>query len=507
MSVMKKATAWLGRIRRRGRESEAPREPRPTRAKWRSIAIGGGLLGLAAAGLVYYAAVHAPAQTGDEAALQTATVRQGSLVISASGAGTLIARDEVDLGFQTAGEVTSVLVEVGDHVERGQVLATVDDTDAKLQVVQARRALQELTSAAAIATAKADIATAQSDLDAAIGHLSYIISPPVYHWENEIEAREALVEEAQAAAAASPNDAELQAALRAAEDALASAKQSLGGAQYSYEHSYLKNNFTVMRRDRSGQIVKYIAEPSDADILAARAAVAEATASLAEAGAYQAALTGEEIPDNSTGANLTALEQARLDLETAEDDLQGTSIVAAFSGTVMSVAVAAGDTATLGTAVITVADLDHPYLEVFLDESDWSIIEVDAPAEVTFDIQPDEAFEGRVTQVDPALYSEGSSSVVRAYVELVGVDEPGLSLPLGTAASVEVIGARAEDAVLVPVEALHKTESGRYAVFVLEDGKPRLRVVEIGIEDLLYAEVTSGLEAGETVTTGIVETQ
>jgi len=44
-------------------------------------------------------------------------------------------------------------------------------------------------------------------------------------------------------------------------------------------------------------------------------------------------------------------------------------------------------------------------------------------------------------------------------------------------------------------------------VFVVEDGKPRLRVIEVGIKDLLYAEVKSGLEAGELVTTGITETQ
>ncbi len=58
-----------------------------------------------------------------------------------------------------------------------------------------------------------------------------------------------------------------------------------------------------------------------------------------------------------------------------------------------------------------------------------------------------------------------------------------------------------------PIEALHKTDSGTYTVFVMENGAPKLRVVEIGIQDLLYAQVTSGLEAGEVVTTGITETQ
>ena len=45
------------------------------------------------------------------------------------------------------------------------------------------------------------------------------------------------------------------------------------------------------------------------------------------------------------------------------------------------------------------------------------------------------------------------------------------------------------------------------AVFVMEDGEPKLQVVEIGLVDFTSAEILSGLEAGEIVTTGIVETE
>jgi hypothetical protein len=70
-----------------------------------------------------------------------------------------------------------------------------------------------------------------------------------------------------------------------------------------------------------------------------------------------------------------------------------------------------------------------------------------------------------------------------------------------------VIGGRTEDAVLVPVEALREISPGEYTVFVMEDGEPRLCVVTVGIMDFTSAEITSGLEAGEVVTTGIVETE
>jgi multidrug efflux pump subunit AcrA (membrane-fusion protein) len=82
-----------------------------------------------------------------------------------------------------------------------------------------------------------------------------------------------------------------------------------------------------------------------------------------------------------------------------------------------------------------------------------------------------------------------------------------LSLPVGLNASVDIIGGRAENAVLVPVEALRELGPEEYAVFVVEDGEPTLRIVEVGLIDFVSAEIISGLDAGEIVTTGIVETE
>lgn len=477
----------------------------PRRVLW----VAGVLLLVGAGAFGYYMLVYLPSQTSEEPALQTATVRQGELVISASGSGTLIARDEVNLGFQTAGEVTDVLVRVGDSVKKGDVLAKVDDEDARIQLAQAKRALQELTSAASIATAQGDIATAQTDLDDAIGHLAYLISPNVYHWENELATRQQALADAETKAAASPDDMDAKAAMDTTQEAVTYAQRNLAGAQYSYEHTYIKNNFTVTAyiSRKTGKVEKFVEQPSDAEILAARADVAQAQATLSEANYYYAALTGGDVPEDATGSSLTALEQAKIDVDTAQAALDGTTIVATISGTVMSVDATVGDTVKSGTTLITVSDLSSPYLEVYLDESDWAMIKTDAEADITFDILPDNIYKGKVTQVDPGLYTENTSSVVRAYVEMTGDEANSLNLPLGTAAAVEVIGARAENAILVPVEALHKTESGTYAVFVMENGVPKLRVVEIGIQDQLYAQVTSGLQAGEVVTTGITETK
>ena len=78
---------------------------------------------------------------------------------------------------------------------------------------------------------------------------------------------------------------------------------------------------------------------------------------------------------------------------------------------------------------------------------------------------------------------------------------------MGVEAAVDVISGQATNAVLIPVEALHQLSDGSYTVFVMENNQPVLRSVEVGLQDGTYAEIKSGLKAGEVVTTGVVETK
>ena len=80
-------------------------------------------------------------------------------------------------------------------------------------------------------------------------------------------------------------------------------------------------------------------------------------------------------------------------------------------------------------------------------------------------------------------------------------------MPIGSNAAVDVIAADVVQAILVPVEALREITPGNYAVFVIENGEPVLRMIEVGIIDITYAEVISGLEIGELVSTGIIEVE
>ena len=128
--------------------------------------------------------------------------------------------------------------------------------------------------------------------------------------------------------------------------------------------------------------------------------------------------------------------------------------------------------------------------------------------EVVFDALPDDAYIGHIILVDPTLQTISNVNAVTVWAQLdpVSFAKPQ-DLPVGLTASVEIIGGRTTDAVLVPVEALRQISPGEYSVFVMENGEPKLRLVTVGLMDYTSAEIVNGLEAGEIVTTGIVETK
>jgi RND family efflux transporter MFP subunit len=233
--------------------------------------------------------------------------------------------------------------------------------------------------------------------------------------------------------------------------------------------------------------------PDEDEIKVAETAVRQAEL------AYQQALLNQE-------ADQISLEQARLNVESAQQALADTELIAPIDGTVMTIASSVGEQVSSG--FITLADLAQPMLEIYLDETDLDKIGVDYEVEVYFDALPDDVFTGHVVQVDPQLSVVSNVTTVRALVQLdTDSFAKPQNLPVGMNATVDVIGGRADNALLVPVEALRELSTDEYAVFVMENSEPVLRFVEVGIMDFTYAEILSGLEQGETVTTGIVETE
>ena len=420
---------------------------------WVIVAACAAVAAVAGGGGYWYWQSRQAADTAASAAtVQTATVRRGSIVLSASGTGTLTPRAEATFGFNASGQVAELSVKVGDLVEAGQLLAKLDDTSAQLASTQAKRALDELFTSAAIYQAKLDVANDDVAAQAARDALAYLISPNVLYWEEQVEKAQAELDAAKTAAQTTPT-VDAAARVAAAEKALKNAQTGLRIAQSYYKETYLPDHFTysyIQGRNRLWTIVP----PSPAEIASARAAYALAQQTLKEDQDYLTALTTGVIPEGATGAKITALEEAQQAVATAQDNLDATHLVAPIAGTITTLGFGLGDQVG-SSSTITIQDLAQPYtVELYLDESDWSNIQVGYPVEVVFDILPDVTLKGNITRVDPALTSEAGSLYIHAVVLLT--DRLPGSLPAGTGATVDVIGGQREDAVLVPVEALRE---------------------------------------------------
>jgi multidrug resistance efflux pump len=102
-----------------------------------------------------------------------------------------------------------------------------------------------------------------------------------------------------------------------------------------------------------------------------------------------------------------ALAQAKVDasqaaLEQAQETQSVLELTAPMDGTVLDISGVVGE--NIGTGgIITLADLENPVLEVYLDESDLNNVGVGYEIEVVFDALPDQTFTGHILSVNPSL--------------------------------------------------------------------------------------------------------
>ena len=468
------------------------------------------ILVVAGGSYYYFASASQPAQEEGESEVQTTTARQGSLEITATGTGNLIAGEEVDLSFSSDGVIESINVRVGDEVKAGDVLASLEQgesleslelgvTSAELSILTARQALEDIYANAPMKTAEAQRTLAEA-MDG--------LNDAEYHWQVQQEGYRASGD-----------------TIAAAEANLVLAESQVDRAQKEYNkvasrpdddptRALALSNLVAAKNQRDSVLRKlnwYTGNPTEVDQMLLDADVAIAQAALDEAQRVWDILQSGPDPDEvalaeAQLANAQAqLTKAQNDLEEGTDALKDISLVAPMGGTVLAVNNQAGETAQ-GT-VITLGDLSQPYLEIFLDETDLDKLGLGYEVDAIFDSLPDDTFHGTVVQIDPTLYSAQGVSAIRALVQMDETEFAQVqTLPIGLSAAVDVVSARAENAVLVPIEALREISEGQYAVFVMQNGEPKLRMVDVGLMDFTFAEITSGLEPGEEVTTGIVET-
>jgi len=455
------------------------------KAFWISVII---VLVLAAGGgYACYTYVYLPGQEPPAPAITTAQVRRGDLVISVSGSGALSPASESNLRFETGGYtggyLDEVLVKVGDRVQEGDVLARLKTDDLELAVAEAeikvRKAQLDLTDASEEVT-HAELADARAALQSAQAALA--VAKYTYD---------------------TAQNSDLDAAVRA----------HLIEFQWSVDqYRKLENGHNVSQDRLEDAQGKWASAEADLNIALREADMEQLDAwnqvDQAQNRVYQAQKNLELLQSGPTTSTVMQAElklnQATLALDNARAALEAAELRAPFDGAVVDVTAIPGE--YVGTApIITLADLGAPLLQFWVEESDMSGVAAGYRVEVIFEALPDETFTGEVIRVDPALVTVGNTLAVQAWARLDLSSHPA-NLLGGMNAEVEVISAESRDALLAPVQALRELGAGQYAVLVVQpDGEMVLRPVEVGLQNLVYAEIISGLESGETVSTGVQE--
>lgn len=493
-------------------------------------------------------------QGSDDAAIQQTVARQGSLTVSVSGSGELIPTGSSELSFSERGTLVELNVDVGDMVQAGDILAQLqidqtpaelaaNITNAELEVVfaqqsldklyenkqiEAAQALSELEDAQQaldelkdlnleIAVAQLEVAQAKNAIADAEMQLYILNSSPTQEAvdiaysnllfeQKDLEEIEAQVAQIENKIKSAPNNIvrdRLKSQLMNLELSLINQKIEYENALYKYntmndpadpiDLSVAEAQLSTAQaqlHDALENLEEIQAGPKTFDIAMAEANVAEAQAEWdrIEAGPdpHEIALAEAEL--NKAQAKLNLVSQTQLVLE----------LVAPIDGIVASINAAVGDRIN-NAPVLTLADINQLQVEVYIDEFDSGIVQVGHPVEVVFDALPEKTFNGQIVIIDPGLESTGNTQVLQAIAQLDAISTIEKTLPIGLNAAVGIIVGQVENAVLLPLEALHLQSDSSYFVYVVNDEDIEIRPVEVGLMDLTSIEIISGLQPGERV--------
>lgn len=440
----------------------------------------------------------------EEKSYTTSVIGTGDIQISAFGSGNLIPAKEVELEFEYGGVIDQILVETGDYVVEGDLLAALESAELEESLQKAEEDLRELTSDAAVAAATLEMAEAKKDVLTAESTLSFYLSPYVY--KAEIRLRDAQDEllSAMDEAENNPSDDAEQRVVEA-QETVEHAELSLALNWETYYEEYVPDFFNFPWRDRFGFWHDYYDPPSELEVAEVWSELAAAEARVEEAESFLAALTEDMIPDDAYGSQLVKLEDAMIAVSEAEEKLEAARLVSPIDGVVIEISKDEGDQVGAGTLLMTVAQLDPPTLEASFDEGDWALVKEGNPVEVVFDALDEKTYYGEIVFVNPSLQTSQNSTVVSTLVELDLSETGWSSLPLSSAASIEVIAGETTDAVLLPIEGLQESSGSQGTVLVESGGEFTSRDVKLGLRDVLFVEVLDGLSAGEVVLIGELE--
>jgi HlyD family secretion protein len=162
---------------------------------------------------------------------------------------------------------------------------------------------------------------------------------------------------------------------------------------------------------------------------------------------------------------------------------------------------------------MTIADLSVMEVEVEVDETDVVGVRLGQPAEVRVDAFPEKSIKGTVTEVgSSALEKLTVAEESRDFKVVITLEDPPENLKPGLSASADIITAKKDDVLAIPISSLVlKEKEGENAadeseqeegVYIVQENRVKFTPVQKGIMGELKIEIISGLEEGQEVVVG-----
>ncbi|WP_333954908.1 efflux RND transporter periplasmic adaptor subunit [Psychrobacter sp. S4(2024)] len=396
----------------------------------------------------------------------TATAEIGDIENNVMASGKVKALNTVDVGAQVSGEVTRLFVEVGDEVQKGDLIAQIDQVTQKNSLSNEQASLEQ--SEAALQSARAESLSRQAGLKSA---------------QADLASRQAELRQAQA------DFSRLQGLL--AIDAISQQDYDTQGTKVQTAQAAVAN--------------------ARASIDTAKAAIATTAANI---NSQQAALRKSQTNVSTA--------QEDLSYTTIRAPMSGTVVsVTTEQGTTVNANQSA-------PTIVTLADLSTVRINAQISEAD--VINVKAGLPVYFNIigNPDQKYDSILKAIEPApekISDTSSTDAAIYYVGYIEVPNTERRFRIDMTAQVYIIINQAKDALLIPSAALQpagKTGKSKNSknvstkntvtnvdsdstatmanVRVLKaDGTVVEQAVKVGINNRVNAEILSGLKKGDEV--------
>ena len=419
---------------------------------------------------------------------RTQAVTRGTLSISLSGSGSITPAKRKELSSSVNGTVLSSNMEEGQNVKEGDILLTLNSSDAELSLKKLENTLKQKESSVQSLNEQISSLNTTAPIAGIVTALSVKVGDSV----NKGTVLMTLVDQSRLSATLTFENASLadfknlktvQVHVPSFMSTLEGAVESVSGTESGVELEIsvvnpgaLTSGTTVLGEAQTS-LGSYSSTETQLEWITEEQVKAEATGTIQSvyvqknqsvtAGKLLVAIENDDLPVSLENA-LIELENAQGEVENAKSALDGYVVKAPYDGVLVSVTtLLEGDSVKSGTTLATLINENTMETSISIDELDIGQVEVGQTVIVTAEALEDtltNPIEGSVSQIA----AEGSSSngVTSYPVTITMPGRTGLKSGMNVDVTIQVMNK--ENVILVPIEALQKSGNG-YIAWVKQD--------------------------------------